>query len=97
LRAEAKQRKAATQWKKGESGNPEGKQVHLKSGEPAKRDVTAEHSRSTAGQLAERVGVSRHKAVNLPEICFGNMASVNPNSGSPKNRGRGKKFGVTEG
>jgi hypothetical protein len=62
VQAEAKQRKAATQWKKGESGNPEGKQVHLKSGEPAKRDVSAEHSRSTAGQLAERVGVSRHKA-----------------------------------
>jgi ParB-like chromosome segregation protein Spo0J len=65
VEAEAKQRKAATQFNS-ETASQAAKLKHsavtLKSGEPQKRDKPAEHSRSTAGQLAERVGVSRHKA-----------------------------------
>jgi phenylacetate-CoA oxygenase PaaJ subunit len=55
--------KEATQFKKGASGNPDGKkQVTPKAGEPAKRDKKAEHARSTEGQVAAKAGTSRHKA-----------------------------------
>jgi hypothetical protein len=55
--------KEATQFKKGASGNPDGKkQVTPKTGEPVKRDKKAEHARSTEGQVAAKAGTSRHKA-----------------------------------
>jgi hypothetical protein len=56
-------RKAATKFKKGESGNPSGKkQVRTESSEPAKRDTKSENARSTVGQVAAKAGTSMHKA-----------------------------------
>jgi hypothetical protein len=56
-------RKAATKFKKGESGNPSGaKQVNTKTCSPAKRDSKAMHARSTEGQVAAKGGTSIHKA-----------------------------------
>jgi hypothetical protein len=56
-------RKSATKFKKGESGNPSGKkQVNTKTDSPARRDAKAMNARSTIGQVAEKAGVSRHKA-----------------------------------
>jgi len=60
---ENEDRKAATKFKKGESGNPSGKkQVTTKSCEPAQRDRKADHARSTVGQVAAKAGTSMHKA-----------------------------------
>jgi hypothetical protein len=56
-------RKAATKFKKGESGNPSGKkQVETKSSPPAKRDTKDKDARSTVGQVKAKAGVSFHKA-----------------------------------
>jgi hypothetical protein len=56
-------RKAATKFKKGESGNPSGKkQVNTESCSPAKRDTKDMHARSTVGQVAAKAGTSMHKA-----------------------------------
>lgn len=56
-------RRAAAQFKKGQSGNPSGKkQAESKSSPPARRDTKAKDARSTAGQVAARAKVSLHKA-----------------------------------
>jgi len=56
-------RKAATKFKKGESGNPSGKkQVETKSSPPAKRDAKKKDAQSTVGQVAAKAGTSMHKA-----------------------------------
>jgi hypothetical protein len=63
IQAENQGRKKATQFKKGQSGNPDGKkQAESKSSPPARRDAKAKDARSTAGQVAARAKVSLHKA-----------------------------------
>ena len=56
-----------TQFEKGQSPNPGGKrkaEVNLNSGSPEqkKREAKSMHARSTAGKIAAKAGVSRHKA-----------------------------------
>lgn len=56
-------KKEATQFKKGASGNADGKkQARPKSAEPANRNMKAEDARSTVGQVAAKAGTSKHKA-----------------------------------
>ena len=56
-------RREASKFKKGQSGNPNGKkQAESKSSPPARRDTKAKDARSTAGQVAARAKVSLHKA-----------------------------------
>ena len=62
ISAEAAARQKATQFKKGTSGNPSGKQAASKSSPPATVDTKAKDARSTVGQVAAKAGVSMHKA-----------------------------------
>ena len=63
IHKENEAKKEATQFKKGASGNPDGKkQARPKTTEPAKRDTKAEDARSTVGQVAAKAGTSKHKA-----------------------------------
>ncbi len=56
-------RKEAAQFKKGQSGNPRGKQqVTAKATSPAKRDRKQSEAQSTAGQVAAKAGTTVHKA-----------------------------------
>jgi hypothetical protein len=56
---EGEEEKRRTQFKEGNPG-PQ-KTVRLNTGEPS-RDFKGEHSRSTAGKVSQKAGVSRHKA-----------------------------------
>lgn len=56
-------KKEATQFKKGASGNPDGKkQVTKEPSSPAKRDRKKSDAASTAGQVAKKGKTSLHKA-----------------------------------
>jgi len=60
---ENRQRQQASQFKKGVSGNPDGKkQVTTKPSLPAQRDRKADDARSTVGQVAAKAGTTKHKA-----------------------------------
>jgi len=72
IQAEATERKKATQFQKGKSGNPEGKkQASTKRSTPAKRDTKARDAASTAGQVAAKAGVSLRKAKQACAITKG--------------------------
>lgn len=63
IKAENRARQEATQFPKGESGNPSGKkQVTTNPSLPAQRDRKADDARSTVGQVAAKAGTSMHKA-----------------------------------
>lgn len=63
IEAEATERKKASQFQKGTSGNPSGKskQVTKKSSSPAQRDRRNSDARTTAGRVAAMSGTSLHK------------------------------------
>lgn len=81
-RLRAEKAKEATQFKEGISPNPGGKpkaEVNPKSGSPEKtpkRDIAEMHARSTAGQVAQEAGVSRHKAEQA--VALTTAAQTNP-------------------
>ena len=63
LRRDAKERQKAEQFKPGGAPGPgRGKTAETKSTPPQKADTKAKDSRSTAGQVAAKAGVSLHKA-----------------------------------
>jgi len=79
LRKEAKERKDATKFPKGKSGNPDGKkQARTKRTEPAKRDTKSEDARSTAGQVAAKARVSLRKAKQAVKLDQAVEAGVIP-------------------
>jgi hypothetical protein len=64
---EARERKAAAQFKAGNKVNAQGANQHSrtvrpKSDEPFNRDFKAENSKTTIGKVAAGAGVSRYKA-----------------------------------
>ena len=80
--ARAEDSKARSQFKAGNEESSKGGKAkagvlpaHLKTGEPA-RDAKSEHSRSTAGRIAEATGVSRHKAEMAVKLH--KLAKVDP-------------------
>jgi formaldehyde-activating enzyme involved in methanogenesis len=79
LRKEAKERKDATKFPKGKSGNPGGrKQVATKRSPPAKRDPKAKDAASAAGQVASKAGVSLRKAKQAVKLDQAVEAGVIP-------------------
>ena len=61
-KGDARERLEASKFKAGNTGGPgRGKTANPKSGSPLKRDAKEMHANSTAGQVAEAVGVSRYK------------------------------------